>query len=81
MCVFEVWNLFGGETESWFSYRFPLPNGPGKVKLPVGQVDLNKFFLFISYYQIEEFQNSWNRASDDFEKRQAQRSDACNWFR
>ena len=49
MCVFEVWNLFGGESESWFSYRFPLPNGPGKVKLPVGQVDLNRFFLFISY--------------------------------
>ena len=49
MCVFEVWNLFGGESESWFSYRFPLPNGPGQVKLPVGQVDLNRFFLFISY--------------------------------
>ena len=49
MCVFEVWNLFGGESGSWFSYRFPLPNGPGIVKLPVGQVDLNRFFLFISY--------------------------------
>ena len=34
-------------------------------------MDLNKFFLFISYKQIEEFQNSWSRASDDFEKRQA----------
>ena len=55
MCVFEVWNLLGGESESWFSYRFPLPNGPGKVKLPVGQVDLNKYFIF---KQIEEFQNS-----------------------
>ena len=51
--------------------RFPLPDGPGQVKLPVGQVDLNRFFLFISYKQIEEFQNSWSRASDDFEKGQA----------
>ena len=51
--------------------RFPLPNGPGQVRLPVGQVDLNRFFLFISYEQIKEFQNSWSRASDDFEKRQA----------
>ena len=51
--------------------RFPLSDGPGQVKLPVGQVDLNRFFLFISYEQIEEFQNSWSRASDDFEKRQA----------
>ena len=51
--------------------RFPLPDGPGQVKLPVGQVDLDRFFFFISYKQIEEFQNSWSRASDDFEKRQA----------
>ena len=51
--------------------RFPLPHGPGQVKLPVRQVDLNRFFLFISYKQIEEFQNSWSQASDDFEKRQA----------
>ena len=51
--------------------RFPLPDNPGQVKLPVGQVDLNRFFLFISYKQIEEFQNPWSRASDDFEKRQA----------
>ena len=50
--------------------RFPLPDGPGQVKVPVGQVDLNRFFLFISYKQIEEFQNSWSQASDDFEKRQ-----------
>ena len=35
--------------------RFPLPDGPGQVKLPVAQVDLNRFFLFISYEQIEEF--------------------------
>ena len=53
------------------AHRFPLPDGPGQVKLPVGQVGLNRFFLFISYKQIEEFQNSWSRASDDFEKRQA----------
>ena len=51
--------------------HFPLPDSPGQVKLPVGQVDLNRFFLFISYKQIEEFQNSWSRASADFEKRQA----------
>ena len=50
---------------------FPLPDSPGQVKLPVGQVDLNRFSLFISYKQIEEFQNSWSQASDDFEKRQA----------
>ena len=53
------------------AHRFPLPDGPGQVKLPVGQVDLNRFFLFISYKQIKGFQNSWSRASDDFEKRQA----------
>ena len=51
--------------------RFPLPDSPGQVKLPIKQVDLNKFFFFISYKQIKEFQNSWSRASDDFEKRQA----------
>ena len=51
--------------------HFPLPAGPGQLKLPVGQVDLNRFFLFISYKQIEEFQNYWSRASDDFEKRRA----------
>ena len=43
--------------------RSPLPDGPGQVKIPVGQVDLNRFFLFISYNQIGEFQNSWSRAS------------------
>ena len=53
------------------AYSFPQPDSPGQVKLPVGQVDLNTFVLFISYKQIEEFQNSWSRASDDFEKRQA----------
>ena len=51
--------------------HFPLPDGPGQVKLPVGQVDLDRFFFFISYKQIEEYQNSWSRASDDFEKRRA----------
>ena len=50
--------------------RFPLPYGPGQVKLPVGQVDLNRSLLFISYKQIKEFQNSWSQASDDFEERQ-----------
>ena len=29
--------------------RFPLPDSPGQVKLPVGQVDLDRFFFFISY--------------------------------
>ena len=51
--------------------HFPLPDGPGQVKLQVGQVDLNRFFLFISYKQMEELQISRSRASDDFEKRQA----------
>ena len=51
--------------------RFPLPDRPSQVKLPVWQVDLNRFFFFIWYMQIEEFQNSWSRASDDFEIRQA----------
>ena len=37
----------------------PFPYGPGQVKLPVGQVDLDRFFFFIWYKQIEEFQNSW----------------------
>ena len=32
-------------------------------------MDLERFFFIISYKQIEEFQNSWSRASDDFEKR------------
>ena len=41
--------------------RFPLPDGPGQVKLPVGQVDLDRFFFFISYKQIAEFQNYWSR--------------------
>ena len=51
--------------------RFRLPDGPGQIKLPAGQVDLDRFFFFISFKQIEVFQNSWSRASDDFEKRQA----------
>ena len=53
------------------AHCFPLPDGPGQVKLPVGQVDLNRFFFLISHKQIEKFQNSWSRASDDFEQRQA----------
>ena len=35
--------------------RFPLLDRPGQVKLPVGQEDLDKFFFFTSYKQIEEF--------------------------
>ena len=58
--------------------RFPLPDGPGQVKLPVGQVDLDGFFFFISYKQIEEFQISWSRASDDFEKRRALKHIHCD---
>ena len=53
------------------AHGFPLPDSPGQVKLPVGQEDLNKFFFFILYKQVAEFQNSWSRASDDFEKRRA----------
>ena len=49
----------------------PFPYGPEQVKLPAGQVDLDRFFFFIWYKQIEEFLNSWSRASDDFEKRRA----------
>ena len=48
-----------------------MPGSPGQVKLPVGQLDLNRFFLFISNKQIKEFQNSWSLASDDIKKRQA----------
>ena len=51
--------------------RFPQPDSPGQVKIPVRQVDLYRFFFFISYKQIEEFQNSWSWASGDFEKRRA----------
>ena len=55
----------------WFrARRFPLPDGRGQVKLPVGQTDLDGFFFFILYKQIEEFHYSWSLASDD-EKRQA----------
>ena len=59
--------------ENWFSRarRFPLPDGPGQIKGPVGQMDLDRFLFFISYKQIEEFKDSWSQASDDFEKRQA----------
>ena len=64
LCVFQ-------NNSAYRAHRFPLHEDWGKVKLPVGQVDLNRFFLFISYKQIEEFQNFWSRASDDFEKRQA----------
>ena len=80
----SLWNFAHGTTAVlschvqncvviWYTRarRFPLPDGPGQVKLPVGQVGLNKFFLFISYEQIEEFQISLSQASDDFEKRQA----------
>ena len=35
--------------------------------------------IFISYKQIEEFQNSWSRASDDFEKRQALEINNIEW--
>ena len=63
--------LFHCNSRNHRARHFPLPNGPGQVKLPVGQVDLDRFFFFILYKQIEEFQNSWSRASDDFEKRRA----------
>ena len=68
----NTWWRHQMEIVSAFRARlFPLPDGPGQVTLPVGQVDLDRFFFFISYKQIEEFQNSWSRASDDFEKRRA----------
>ena len=63
--------LFHCNSRNHRARHFPLPDGPGQVKLPVGQVDLDRFFFFISYKQIEEFKNSWSRASDDFEKRRA----------
>ena len=64
-CIYRL------QSPEYRACHFPLPDGLGQVKLQVGQVDLNRFFLFISYKQIEELQNSWSRASDDFEKRQA----------
>ena len=33
MCVFKVWNLFGGESESWFSVVMPV-TGSGKGFVP-----------------------------------------------
>ena len=62
-----LWNMPENKDTSGLA----VSHGPEQVKLPVGQVDLNRFFLFISYKQIEKFQNSWSWASDDFEKRQA----------
>ena len=35
--------------------RFPLPDGPGQVKLPVGQVDLDRFFFF--FFHISRSKN------------------------
>ena len=62
-----LWNMPENKDTSGLA----VSHGPEQVKLPVGQVDLNRFFLFISYKQIEKFQNSWSWASNDFEKRQA----------
>ena len=60
-------NMISGLVYMWpGAGRFPLHGGPGQVKLPVRQVDLNWFSLLISYKQIEEFQNYWSRASSDF---------------
>ena len=53
------------------AHHFPLPDGLGQVKLPVRQVDFNRFFFFISYKQIEEFKKFLSWVSDYFEKRQA----------
>ena len=48
---------YGGQAGGWLIHcRFPLPDGPGQEKLPVGQVDLDRFFFFVSYKQIKEFQ-------------------------
>ena len=72
LCLCSRWGQHIMEKDSHIRARcFPLPDSPGQVKLPVGQVDLDNFFFFISYKQIEEFQNSWSRASDDFEKGRA----------
>ena len=52
---------------------FPLPDGPGQVKLPVGQVDLNRFYSFL--FHISRSKNFkilqvskwwfWEKASPD----------------
>ena len=39
------------------AHRFPLPDGPGQVKLPVGQVDLSEFLFYILYKQTEKLPN------------------------
>ena len=62
-----LWNMPENKDTSWLA----VSHGPEQVKLPVEQVDLNRFFLFISYKQIQKFHNFWSWASDDFDKRQA----------
>ena len=46
-------NMSDENTKCNRARRFPLPDGQGQVKLPVGQVDLDRFFFFISYKQID----------------------------
>ena len=57
-CLLMLWRVRASSMVLTRACRFPLPNRPGQVKLPVWQ-DLNRFFFFIWYMQIEEFQHSW----------------------
>ena len=45
--------------------HIPLPNGPGQVKLPVGQVDLGKVFFLIIYDLYGKMRNSGSWASEN----------------
>ena len=50
---------------------FPTARRPGASKTTNRATGFGQIFLYFIYKQIEEFQNSWSRASDDFEKRRA----------
>ena len=67
----------------WYAGRahyFPLLDGPGQVKLPVGQVDLSNFCFFILYKQIEELQNSIGRAKKNLRKGECYAGNTINMF-
>ena len=51
--------------------HIPLPDGLGQVKLPLGQVDLNKVFLYILYKEHMNMHNFGIWASKKFEICQA----------
>ena len=50
---------------------FPTARRPGASKTTSRASGFGQIFFLISYKQIKEFQSSWSRASDDFEKRRA----------